>query len=486
MILWTDATAAAATGGTPTAPFAATGVAIDSRSLAPGDLFIALKDRRDGHDFVVDAFARGAAGAVVAHVPRGTLGPCLVVEDTFAALRALAAAGRSRTRARVVAVTGSVGKTSTKEMLRTMLSAFGPVHAAEASFNNHWGVPLTLARLAPDAAFAVVEIGMNAPGEIAPLAGLTEPHVAVITAIAPAHLERLGSLAAIATEKAALFSGLVPNGVALWPTEAPFAETLARAARAKGATPVPFGPGGRVEACLVRQTESALVLKARVGETELFVRLAEAGAHHATLALACLGVADALGLDLALAAQALGRWQPPEGRGARHKLWLDPADFGDPARAILLIDDAYNANPASMAAALATLAAQTPGARGRRVAILGDMLELGPEELALHQALAAHPAMTAIAIIHTVGPRMAALHAALPAGKRGLHAESIEALLPQVVQAIRPGDVVLVKGSKGSQVAKAAALLKELAAKAEQQAKAPNMAAQRASAPDSE
>jgi UDP-N-acetylmuramoyl-tripeptide--D-alanyl-D-alanine ligase len=459
MTLWTHSDAAIATAGHPTAPFAVTGIAIDSRRTAPGDLFVALSAARDGHDFVADAFARGAAAALVSRVPPGVTGPCLVVPDVLAALTALGEAGRARARARVVAVTGSVGKTSTKEMLREMLAEFGAVHAAEASFNNHWGVPVTLARLPPEADFAVVEIGMNHRHEIAPLARLTRPHVALITAIAPAHIEHLGSLEAIAVEKSDIFAGLEPGGTALWPTDTPTAPILAAAAvAAAGPSAQGFGAAGQDLRLIGARTEvGMLTVDLRLGATDLQVHLADAGGHFASNALACLGVARALGLDTVRAARALGRWRPPAGRGAREALTLPGGGR------ITLIDDAFNANPASMAAALAVLASAEPGPGGRRIAILGDMLELGPTEAEDHAALAAHPALAAVATIHCVGPRMAHLHAALAPHLRGRQVASVAELAAQTAALVRPGDVVLVKGSKGSLVSRAVDLLRGLA-----------------------
>lgn len=451
-MLWTHAQAEAATGGRASAPFAATGIAIDSRRIQPGDLFVALSAARDGHDFVADAFARGAAAALVARVPAGVTGPCLVVPDVLAGLRALGAAGRSRSRSRVVAVTGSVGKTSTKEMLREMLAAFGTVHAAEASFNNHWGVPVTLARLPEAADFAVVEIGMNHRHEIAPLARLTRPHVALITAIAPAHIENLGSLEEIAEEKADIFAGLEPGGVALWPTDTPTAPILARRAGPAGR---PFGRAAEGLRLRAAQVEGGvMVAQLEVAGQALRVELVDAGVHFATAALACLGVAQALGLDPARAAQALGRWRPPAGRGAREALILP--DGGSAT----LIDDAFNANPASMAAAFEVLAATPPGPGGRRLAILGDMLELGPAEAAEHAALAAHPALARVDAVHCVGPRMAHLHAALPLGRAGLCLPDVGALAPHLPGLLSAGDVLLVKGSKGSLVSRAVEMLR--------------------------
>ena len=455
MSLWTHTEAEAATGGRATAPFAVSGLSIDTRSLRPGDLFVALKAARDGHDFVAQAFAAGAAAALVSRIPEGVTGPCLLVDDVLAALTALGAAGRARARGRVIGVTGSVGKTSTKEMLREMLAEFGSVHAAEASFNNHWGVPITLARLPQDADFAVVEIGMNHPGEIEPLARLTRPHVALITTVAPAHLEAFGAIDGIAREKAAIFLGLEPGGTAIYNADVETAPILAKAAGPQG---VGFGRNGTVRLTALRPTPAALVAQAEIDGDQYNLRLADAGAHFALNALGCLAVARALGLDLALAAQGLGRWHPPAGRGKREVLLLDPASD---ARAIL-IDDAFNANPASMAAALDVLAATPPGPGGRRIAILGDMLELGPDEAALHAAIADHPAIATTDLIHCVGPRMQGLWQALPFERRGKSVAQADDLGAKAHLLVRPGDVVLVKGSKGSYVSRIVDALRHL------------------------
>jgi len=460
--LWSAAEVADATGGRASADFTATGISIDTRSLHPGDLFVALKDTRDGHDFVAEAFARGAGAALVSHIPDGVSGPCLIVPDVLAALTALGRAGRARSRARVIAVTGSVGKTSTKEMLREMLAEFGTVHAAEASFNNHWGVPVTLARLAPDTDFAVIEIGMNQPGEIAPLARLARPHIALITTIAPAHLAAFGTLDAIAREKADIFLGLEPGGTAVFNADVDSAPILAAAA---GPGALSFGEKGDcARLTAMRSTPSALVVSAEVSgagrakATPLIMRLADAGGHFALNALGCLAVAHALGLDLAMAAQALGRWHPPAGRGQREQILLDPAE----GARFTLIDDAFNANPLSMNAALEVLAATRPGPGGRRIAILGDMLELGPDEIAMHRALARHPALESITCVHCVGSRMAALWNDLPEHLRGRTVARAEDLGARAHTLVHSGDVVLVKGSKGSLVSRVVDALRNL------------------------
>lgn len=457
MTLWTAQDAALATGGRATGGWQAAGLSIDTRSLRPGDLFIALKAVRDGHDFVAQALENGAAAAMVSHRPDTVApdAPLLVVPDVMNALRALGAAGRARACAQVIAVTGSVGKTSTKEMLREMLSEFGQVHAAEASFNNHWGVPITLARLDPAADFAVIEIGMNHPGEIAPLAELARPHAALITTIAPAHLEAFDNIDGIAQEKSFIFKGLGAGSHAIYPADLPTSPILDAAARASGANCLPFGDGTALTLQDITQSPTALVLHAQIDGLPLVVRLRDAGAHFATNALGCLAVAHALQLDLARAAMALGRWQPPAGRGARQRIRLDPIDD----LCFTLIDDAYNANPTSLQAALAMLAALAPGQAqsgrpGRRIAILGDMLELGADEVALHAEFASDPSMADIDIVHCVGPRMAALHAALPPGRQGKQVAQADDLANIAHTLVAPGDIVLVKGSKSSFVSR--------------------------------
>ncbi|MFQ6775198.1 UDP-N-acetylmuramoyl-tripeptide--D-alanyl-D-alanine ligase [Cereibacter sphaeroides] len=466
--LWTSDEAAAATGGRATRAFAATGVSIDTRSLGPGDLFVALTDQRDGHAFVAEALARGAAAALVSRRPEGLPedAPLLLVPDVLEGLRALGRAARARTRARVVGVTGSVGKTSTKEMLRATLGGQGTVHAAEASYNNHWGVPLTLARMPADVDFAVVEIGMNHPGEIAPLSRLARPHLALITTVAAAHLEAFDSLSAIAEEKAAILEGLEPGGRAILPAGLEVSPVLAARAAALGVPAVTFGQSADADWRLadIQITPEATVARAsHAGGTFLF-KVLTPGRHFASNALATLAAADALGLDLTIAACDLGLWTPPSGRGTRERIALDPVDEAG----FDLIDDAFNANPASMAASLELLAAMAPTdgvgriAAGRRIAILGDMLELGPTEAELHRAVADHPALAEIALVHCVGPRMRALHEALPRRQRGEWVETAAELVPRARLLVDAGDIVLVKGSKGIKVSLVVDALRKL------------------------
>ncbi|MBB4286647.1 UDP-N-acetylmuramoyl-tripeptide--D-alanyl-D-alanine ligase [Roseospira goensis] len=450
--LWTADEAVRATGGRAAGRWRAGGVSIDSRSLRPGDLFVALRGPRfDGHAFVAEALAAGAAAAVVDHAPAGVdTARLLVVTDTDAALWALGRFARSRaTGVRVVGVTGSVGKTGTKEMLALACARLGPTHATQGNLNNHWGVPLTLARMPADTRFAVIEMGMNHAGEIGPLSRLARPDVAVITAIAPAHIEALGSESAIAAAKAEIFEGLAPGGTAVLPRDSRHFRRLRAAARAAGAGRT-VGFGAHIEAD-ARLLDVALDPgDARVfmiaDDATLSYRLGADGRHWAINSLAVVAVVKALGADPARVLAAFAAVAAPRGRGQRRVV----------ARAggsVTLIDESYNANPAAVDAAVATLALTRPGPGGRRVAVLGDMLELGDAAPMLHAGLAAPLERHGIDLVFTAGPLMAHLQAALPAGRRGGHAASAAALAPVVTAALRPGDVIMVKGSLGSRMA---------------------------------
>ncbi|MFN6925799.1 MAG: UDP-N-acetylmuramoyl-tripeptide--D-alanyl-D-alanine ligase [Tabrizicola sp.] len=457
-MLWTSQDAESATGGHSTQTWQASGVSIDTRTLQPGDLFVALKDVRDGHDFVAQALEKGAAAALVSRIPEGvgSTAPLLIVPDVLKALADLGAAARARTRARVVGVTGSVGKTSTKEMLRAVLSGQGKTHAAEASYNNHWGVPLTLARMPADTDYAVIEIGMNHPDEIAPLARLARLDVAMVTTVAPAHLEAFDSIEGIAHEKASIFDGLPPGGTAIFNADIATTPILRAKGLAVGAIPVSFGQSDGADYRLTetRPSEDCTVARAEHAGRKLLFKVSAPGGHFVLNALGALAAAEALGADPMIAAHDLGRWAPPPGRGQRERIVLDIVEetFFD------LIDDAFNANPASMAAALDVLIAARPTdgigrvGGGRRIAILGDMLELGPTEAELHAAIARHPGLSAVHVIHCVGPRMKALHAALPRAQRGVWVETAAELAPRARSLLDAGDILLVKGSKGSKV----------------------------------
>jgi UDP-N-acetylmuramoyl-tripeptide--D-alanyl-D-alanine ligase len=435
--LWTaDELAIAA--GSLSEGFAVSGISIDTRTLKPGDLFVALRDVRDGHDFVAEAMAKGAAGAMVSRdVPRA--GPLLRVDDTLVGLTRLAEFARARSRAKIVAVTGSVGKTTTKEMLRRALAPFGSVHAADASFNNHIGVPLTLARLPRDADFGVVEIGMNHPGEISPLARLARPHAAIVTCVERTHIGLLGSLEAIAAEKASIFKGLAAGGTALLPRDSAFLPDLS-AVVPPGAKRLSFGWSDLADAKLIEVENRAdgCDVLGRIAGTLVRFHLAAPGAHMAMNAIAALAACHALGLGLDVASVALDSFAPLAGRGARRHIKV-------PGGSALLLDESYNASAASMRAALAVLALQP----GRHVAVLGDMLELGDEAQDEHLGLAGEIAGAAD-LVFTCGDLMGQVFDALPQGKHGAHASDAVMLAPLVKAAVMNGDAVLVKGSYGS------------------------------------
>jgi UDP-N-acetylmuramoyl-tripeptide--D-alanyl-D-alanine ligase len=452
MSLWSASDAAAATDGQAFGDWQASGVSIDTRTLLPGDLFVALSVVRDGHDFVAAALEGGAAAAMVTHVPDGVAAdaPLLIVRDVQTALEALGKAGRARTDAKVVAVTGSVGKTSTKEMLAGMLGDQGRTHASVDSYNNQWGVPLTLARMPADTEFAVIEIGMNHPGEIAPLARQARPHVALITTVAAAHLEAFDTVADIAVEKAAIMDGLEPGGIAVVNNDIEHAAILVAKALDLKIRDIGFGEHGYDYVLKDVQTVGdTTVVQAMANDQPLLFKLATPGRHFAMNALGALAACEALGADLALAAISLGRWTPYKGRGTREVIQLDPVETD---QTLDLIDDAYNANPTSMAASLDVLAGAERH-KGRRIAFLGDMKELGPDEHALHRALAALTTMERIDQVHCIGPLMRTLYDTLPEHRRGDWFEASADMAKGMGARLRSGDVVLVKGSLSMKLA---------------------------------
>ena len=445
----------AETLGPPTAPLAraATGVSIDTRTLQPGDLFVAIKgDTHDGHDHVARAFAAGAVAALVSRAVGG--GPLFLVDDTLRAMERLGAVARARSRARLLAITGSVGKTSAKEMARVALSAVGPTHASAASFNNHWGVPLTLARLPADAAYGVFEIGMNHPGEITPLVGLVRPHVALVTTIGAVHIEYFGSLEAIADAKAEIFSGVEPGGAAVLNRDAPQFERLAAAARARDLRIVDFGASGAARLIACEPSGEGSRIEAEIGGERLSFTLGAPGRHMAENAVGVLAAIAALGAPLSACAAALAAFAPAKGRGERFRLTAPDGPF-------TLIDESYNANPVSMRAALALLGAAKPGPGGRRIAVIGDMLELGADGAALHAGLAADLKANQVDLLFGAGAQTRALYEAIPAAARAAHAERAEALRAPLVAALRAGDVVMIKGSNGSRMGPLTAALRE-------------------------
>jgi UDP-N-acetylmuramoyl-tripeptide--D-alanyl-D-alanine ligase len=427
-------------------------ISIDSRSLAKADAFFAIHgENRDGHDFVEAALKGGAGVAVVTRKNRARFAadaPLLAVDDVLDALRDLARAGRARSHAKIVAVTGSVGKTSTKDALRLALQADGDTHASAASYNNHWGVPLSLARLPEAAKYAVFEIGMNHAGEITPLTQMVRPHVAIVTTIEPVHLEYFGTLEKIADAKAEIFLGLEPDGAAVLNRDNAQYQRLADAAKTAGvARIVSFGEHKDAEALLLRYALHAecSTVEARILGHDVTYKLGAPGLHHVLNSLAVLAAAVLAGADLAVAALALNNLKAAPGRGTRIQLAV-------PGGAAVLIDESYNANPASMRAAIALLGQAPIGPRGRRIAVLGDMLELGGEAAALHRGLAGPLAAAKIDLVYCSGPHMRALWEALPSGARGGYAETAAALEPSVVDAVSAGDALMVKGSLGSKM----------------------------------
>ncbi len=452
--LWTVDAMVKAMDARPAGALPATisGISIDTRTLAAGEAFFAIKgENHDGHDFVAKALAAGAGLAVVAAERRNDMpadARLLVVPDVLDGLRALAAAARARSAARIVAVTGSVGKTSTKEALRLALGKDGETHASAASYNNHWGVPLSLARLPETARYAVFELGMNHAGEIDPLARLVQPHVAVITTVEPVHLEFFGSVDDIADAKAEIFLGLVPGGAAVINRDNPHFKRLERRAKeAQVGRIVSFGEHARADARLLKVAllPECSTVEAQILGTDLAYKVGAPGRHLVQNSLAVLAAVTLLGADLALAALALAELEPATGRGTRIRLVLRSGDA-------LVIDESYNANPASMRAALALLGQAPVAGRGRRIAVLGDMLELGPRGAKLHRDLVEPIVANRIDLVFCSGPLMRALWDALPHERRGAYAETSAALESQVVEGVRAGDALMVKGSLGSRM----------------------------------
>ena len=467
--LWTSEEAAAASGGTALGTWAINGVSIDTRSLQPGNLFVALKDVRDGHDFVAGAFAAGAEAALVS---RDVLGghPGLLVGDVLDGLEKLGLAARERNSGVISAVTGSVGKTSVKEMLARIFRAAGHAHWSDKSFNNHWGVPLTLARMPRETERAIFEIGMNTPGEIAPRSHMVKPHIAMITRIAPAHLEGMGSIQAVAHEKSQIFAGLQPGGAAIAPAKDRFHDWLIGAAASlqpsarlfsyggargpRSATPVSYETDG---------TASTIAVDV-MGET-VTVTLDAVGEHWASNASLALLAAVLSGVSASHAAEALTGYAPPAGRGTAETLNLPKGGEA------MLIDDAYNANPESMRAAIEGFAARP----GRKIVALGEMRELGPTSAELHAELADPIIKANVAAAVLSGGEMSHLAAALKQRAPKMRVEHVTGPVEaadQVKSWLEPGDAVLIKGSNASGMAKVGMALRQMSASAAKPQKA--------------
>lgn len=480
--VWTAYEAAAATGGALCArggdpddwsmeEWSARGLSIDTRTLKPGEIFLALKDARDGHDFVPAAFKAGASAAVVSRTldqaPDGA--PLLVVPDTMAALRDLAAVARDRNFGKRIGVTGSAGKTSTKEILRTVLAACGRAHAADKSFNNYLGVPLTLAALPLRADYSVYEIGMNHAGEITPLTELVRPHAAIVTTVGEAHLEFFDSVEGIAEAKAEIFRGLPEGGAAIIPLDNAYAPLLTRRALEAGARIITFGESEQADYRLTgyRPGEEGAEIEAAVPEGFVTFRLAATGRHQALNALAALAAAEAVGADRTRLLGAFESAGAAAGRGRRERLRLA-------GKSITLIDESYNANPASMRAALAGLAETEPGPGGRRIVVFGDMLELGPDAPALHAGLAPDLENAGVGRLYVAGDLAGALQDAVPEAMRAGAADAALDLADRILAEIKDGDVLMAKGSNASRVGALIARLREIAEPAEGPPAAPD------------
>lgn len=455
--LWTSAEIEAATGGRLSgAPFDAAGLTYNSREIAPGDLFLALKGARDGHEFAASAFAAGATGALTGHAVEG--GPSVIVGDTLRGLEAMGVFARDRApHVKRGAVTGSVGKTSVTQAIKAGLDLAGPAHASIRSYNNHIGVPLTLARMPASVERAVFEIGMNAPGEIAPLSEFVRPNAACVTTVGPVHIEAFADgEAGVAAEKASIFEGLTEGGTAVLNGDIAFASVLDEAARRAGARRVTFGtaPGHDARLIAFEPALGGAVVRAELFGKALDFPLSQSGFHWGLNSLCVLLMLDALDVPLDTALRALGDFQPLAGRG-------QVAIIAVPGGTFTLIDESYNANPLSMAAGFRSLGVRPVPAGGRRIVVLTDMLELGDHSRALHEGLAAPIEAAGLDLVHAAGPEMKQLYDVLPAARRGVWRETAAELAADAATLAGPGDVVMVKGSNGS---KASLVAKALAA----------------------
>ncbi|QIF82537.1 UDP-N-acetylmuramoyl-tripeptide--D-alanyl-D-alanine ligase [Brevundimonas sp. 'scallop'] len=454
--LWSAAEVAAATGGVlhgDDRPI--TGLTYNSREIVPGDLFLALKGERDGHQFASGAFASGAAAALVEHLVDG--GPCVVVPDTLRGLEALGVAARERApHVKRGAVTGSVGKTSVTQAIKAGLDLAGPAHGSIKSYNNHIGVPLTLARMPVETQRAVFEIGMNAPGEIAPLSRFVAPHAACVTTVGPVHIEAFADgEAGVAREKATIFQGLVPGGAAVANGDVAFSAVLCDAAKAVGARLLTFGSDAGHDARLLdfRPDAEGAAVAAELFGRRIDYRLAQSGAHWGLNSLCVLLMLDALDVTLDTGLEALAGFQPLAGRGQTRTVTM-------PDGAFTLIDESYNANPLSMAAGFKTLGARSTS--GRRVVVLTDMLELGEQSRDLHEGLAGPIDAAGLDLVHAAGPEMRWLYDALPVSRRGVWRATAAELAAEAALLVAPGDIVMVKGSNGSKASLVAKALANL------------------------
>lgn len=452
-VIWTAKDAMRATGGQCAGEWLATGLSIDTRTIKPGDLFVALKgDHGNGHEYIEQALEKGAAAAMVSYVPddvKGQEGKLLIVPDTFAALQDLGQAARNRTSAKAIAITGSVGKTGTKEMLATAFGALGQAHASKGSYNNHWGVPFTLASMHAGVDTGIFEIGMNHSGEITPLSRQVRPEIAIITTVAPVHMEHFESVRQIADAKAEIFDGMAAGSTAILNRDNEWYDHLASIAEERGIKVVSFGEHTGATARLMDCLEAAngSRIRAMIDDEEISFSIMIPGRHIACNALATLLAVKISGGDVQKAASALSRMEPIVGRGKREYL-----DLGDPDNPVTLIDESYNASPVAMNAAFKVLALIDPGRGGRRIAVLGDMLELGKKGPQMHKDLALPLQAADVQLVYTCGTLMKNLYDALPPEQQGAHKKDSAELAKIVPDVLTPGDVVMVKGSNGSKM----------------------------------
>lgn len=442
--LWTSDEVISATDGLSNHKWVATGFSIDSRSIEPGDVFLALKGPIfDGHDYVEEAIEKGAVAAIV-HQDYPTHVPIVRVQDTFEALKKLAIASRRRTKAKIIAITGSFGKTSTKEALKLVLSHQGKVIASQRSYNNFWGVPLTLCQLPQDYDYGVIEIGMNYPNEITPLSEIARPDIALITTVEPMHIENCGSYEGVADAKSEIFDGMTRGSPVVLKKDNPMFSRVEARAKQKGLEILTFGADPTADASILETqvVDHVLRVKVLIGARELSYSVPAVGEHWAYNSLGLLTVVWRLGANVALAAESLSHFQLLEGRGAIKKI-----PFGEGMLTVL--DESYNAGPGSMIAALKTLGRMTPSGEGRRIAVLGDMGELGNQSKDLHIALKEHIEENKIDLVFATGDMMRELYTILLPHYQGYHTNNLDQLAETVANAVRSGDVIMVKGSRG-------------------------------------
>lgn len=448
-VLWSSSDAERATNGRSNQSWEAYDISIDTRTIKPGDLFIAIiGENIDGHKFVKDALDKGAAAAVVSHVPDGLdeHASLLIVKDTLKAMEDLGQAARHRTGAKVIAITGSVGKTGTKEMLAAALSSQGQTHASRASYNNHWGVPYTLAAMDAGTDYGVFEVGMNHSGEITPLTKQIRPDIAIITAVAGVHLGNFNNVEEIAHAKGEIFDGLSHNGAAILNRDNEWYELLKHKAESKSLTTYSFGEQDDCDAQLIDCLEAAngSRVTAKILDEEIQLTIPFPGRHIVQNLLSILLAIKLSGADLQKAARAIEKMEGLSGRGKQETI-----ESGEKGNPITLIDESYNASPIAMKAAFKVLALIDPGRGGRRIAVLGDMRELGDDAAKLHAELALPLEAAGVKLVYTCGPLMKNLYNALPEERRGAHHDDSSEMAKIVPEVLVPGDVVLIKGSRG-------------------------------------